>query len=79
LTSSSSKGSGASGPDLPELVNAAIGGNNDAWNALVQRFAPLVAVVAQRHRLSHCVNPRTTQNTTLFRPSGQLAQRRSGD
>src|SRR6478609_4682874 len=53
VTSARGKGSRASGPDLPDLVNAAIGGSNDAWNALVERFAPLVAAVAQRHRLSH--------------------------
>ena len=52
VTSARGKGSGASGPDLPDLVNAAIGGSNDAWNALVQRFAPLVSGVALRHRLS---------------------------
>lgn len=37
---------------LPELVAAAIDGNNTAWSALVERFAPLVTVVTRRFRLT---------------------------
>ena len=46
-------------------MNAAIGGSNDAWSALVQRFAPLVAVVAQRHRLSHSDSDDVAQTVWL--------------
>jgi len=47
------------GPDitpatgLAQLVAAAVGGNQQAWRALVIRYTPLVNSVAQQFRLSH--------------------------
>jgi RNA polymerase sigma factor (sigma-70 family) len=38
--------------DLSTLVQAIIGGNEEAWNELVSRFARLVAVIIRRYRLS---------------------------
>ncbi|MEO9324057.1 sigma-70 family RNA polymerase sigma factor [Nocardioides sp. C4-1] len=37
---------------LTDLVSAARGGDADAWDAIVERFLPLVGAVARRHRLS---------------------------
>ena len=36
---------------VPELVAAARGGDQNAWNAIVDRFLPLVTGVVARHRL----------------------------
>jgi RNA polymerase sigma factor (sigma-70 family) len=36
---------------VPELVTAARDGDQNAWNALVDRFLPLVTGVIARHRL----------------------------
>jgi RNA polymerase sigma factor (sigma-70 family) len=36
---------------VPELVTAARDGDQDAWNAIVDRFLPLVTGVIARHRL----------------------------
>ena len=41
------------GNTLPELIAAAVDGNGIAWNALVERFAPLVTAVTHRFRLTH--------------------------
>jgi RNA polymerase sigma factor (sigma-70 family) len=42
------------GDDAPTalLVEAARTGDQDAWNALVERFAPIVWATARRHRLN---------------------------
>jgi len=37
---------------LPSLVSRAREGDQDAWNAIVERYLPLVCGVARRHRLS---------------------------
>jgi RNA polymerase sigma factor (sigma-70 family) len=42
-----------SAPDpLAVLVSRAQGGEQDAWNAIVERFLPLVGAIARQHRLS---------------------------
>ena len=51
--------------DLPELVAAAIGGNRFAWNALVERFAPLVTSVIRRFRLNEADSDDVRQNVWL--------------
>ena len=38
-------------PDLPRLVEAARSGDQQAWDALVERFTPLVWAVARGHGL----------------------------
>ena len=42
-----------SDPTVPELVAAAVDGEQAAWDALVTRYAPLVLGIAARFRLSH--------------------------
>jgi len=42
---------GVAPPDVPELVHAAAGGDQEAWNALVERFSGLIWHVARGHRL----------------------------
>jgi RNA polymerase sigma factor (sigma-70 family) len=37
---------------LPTLVSRARGGDQDAWNAIVERYLPLVCGLARRYRLS---------------------------
>ncbi|WP_134768150.1 sigma-70 family RNA polymerase sigma factor [Nocardioides sp. 1609] len=37
---------------LTDLVSAAQDGEQDAWNAIVDRFLPLVGAIARQHRLS---------------------------
>lgn len=40
-------------PDpLPDLVSRAREGDQDAWNAIVERYLPLVCSLVRRHRLS---------------------------
>jgi RNA polymerase sigma factor (sigma-70 family) len=39
-------------PGVDDLVHAARAGSQDAWNALVDRFLPLVTAVIARYRLS---------------------------
>ena len=39
-------------PQVTDLVNRARGGDRQAWDALVERYAPLVWSICQRHRLS---------------------------
>ena len=39
-------------PELADLVHAAKAGDQSAWNALVDRFLPLVTAVVRRFRLS---------------------------
>jgi RNA polymerase sigma factor (sigma-70 family) len=40
-------------PTVPELVTAAVQGEQAAWDALVTRYTPLVLGIATRFRLSH--------------------------
>lgn len=37
---------------VAELVAAALGGDEDAWTSLVQRYGSLVTAVGRRHRLT---------------------------
>src|SRR4051794_21185943 len=39
-------------PTVPELVSAAVEGDQSAWDALVVRYTPLVLGIAMRFRLS---------------------------
>ena len=38
---------------VADLIAAARGGDRQAWDALVERYAPLVWSICRRHRLSH--------------------------
>jgi len=40
------------GSALPDMVTAAIGGDERAWRSLVERFAPLVTSVVRRFRMT---------------------------
>ncbi len=51
--------------DLPALVAAAIGGDEQAWNGLVERFAPLVTTVVRRFRLTPADADDVRQNVWL--------------
>lgn len=56
----------SSGDSLPELVAESVDGNRTAWNSLVERFAPLVASVTQRFRLTQS-DADDVQQTVLLR------------
>ena len=40
-------------PSVVALVHGAAGGDHDAWNQLVERYAPLVYAICTRYRLSN--------------------------
>jgi RNA polymerase sigma factor (sigma-70 family) len=40
-------------PSVVALVRGAAGGDHDAWNQLVERYAPLVYAICTRYRLSN--------------------------
>jgi RNA polymerase sigma factor (sigma-70 family) len=50
---------------LDELVRAAAGGDQAAWNAIVERFQGLVWATARAHRLSHADAADVAQTTWL--------------
>src|SRR5262245_28876354 len=50
---------------LAELVRAAAQGDEDAWNAIVDRFQGLVWATARAHRLSHADAADVAQTTWL--------------
>ncbi len=60
-------GGGRSEPDagLAKLVGAATAGDKDAWDALVQRFNPLVWAVVRGSRLSLSEAARTSHTTWM--------------
>ena len=58
-------GTVAAPTDTERLVRAAAGGSQDAWNALVERFAPRVWAVARAHRLSPADAADVSQTTWL--------------
>ena len=39
-------------PSLPELVRAAVAGDQEAWSALVHKYVPLVYSITHRYRLT---------------------------
>jgi RNA polymerase sigma factor (sigma-70 family) len=41
------------GPPVTDLVRRAIGGDSQAWDALVERYIPLVWSICRGHRLDH--------------------------
>ena len=55
------------GPDVgvAALVEAAADGNQDAWNRLVDKFAPMVWAIARRHRLNVADAADVSQTTWL--------------
>ena len=53
------------GMSLDELVRAAAGGDQAAWNAIVERFQGLVWATARAHRLSHADAADVAQTTWL--------------
>ncbi|WP_148615253.1 RNA polymerase sigma factor [Nocardioides rubriscoriae] len=50
---------------LPDLVAAAQGGDQDAWDAIVERFVPLVGAIARQHRLSEADGDDVSQTVWL--------------
>jgi RNA polymerase sigma factor (sigma-70 family) len=53
------------GMRLDELVRAAAGGDQAAWNAIVERFQGLVWATSRAHRLSHADAADVAQTTWL--------------
>jgi RNA polymerase sigma factor (sigma-70 family) len=53
------------GAVVAELVNRAAGGEQQAWNALVDRFAPTVWAIARAHRLNEASAADVSQTTWL--------------
>ena len=56
------------GSGLPALVAAAISGDQRAWSALVERFAPLVTSVVRRFRLTPADADDIAQNGVAHPP-----------
>lgn len=50
---------------LTDLVSAAREGDQDAWDAIVERFLPLVGAIARRHRLSEADGDDVSQTVWL--------------
>jgi RNA polymerase sigma factor (sigma-70 family) len=50
--SAATAGSDSPGDPLGELITAAVAGNQRAWAALYERYAPLVSAVCRRYRLA---------------------------
>lgn len=50
---------------LSALVPAARGGDQDAWNAIVERFLPLVEAIVRAHRLSEADGDDVSQTVWL--------------
>ena len=50
---------------LAELVRAAREGDSSAWDAIVERFLPLVDAIARRHRLSEADGDDVSQTVWL--------------
>ena len=50
---------------LTDLVAAAREGRQDAWDAIVERFIPLVSAVVRRHRLSEADGDDVSQTVWL--------------
>ena len=48
----SNHSTGSSGDPLGELITAAVAGNQRAWGALYERYAPLVSAICRRYRLA---------------------------
>ena len=53
-------------PTVVALVHHAAGGDQDAWNAIVDRYAPLVYTICVRYRLSNHDTEDVGQNVWLL-------------
>ena len=64
------------GPPVTDLVRRAIGGDSQAWDALVERYIPLVWSICRGHRLDHAAA--STVSQTVWRQlAGQLGTLRT--
>lgn len=63
-------------PDMAELIHAAAGGDQQAWNSIVERYLPLVVAITQRFRLSPADQDDVSQSVwlTLVRHIHELRQ-----
>jgi RNA polymerase sigma factor (sigma-70 family) len=59
------------GPPVTDLVARAMGGDTQAWDALVELYIPLVWSICRGHRLDH-TDARTVSQTVWRQLAGQL-------
>src|SRR5262245_19980455 len=59
------------GPPATDLVSRAAGGDKQAWDALVERYIPLVWSICRRHRLDN-VDAREVSQTVWRQLAGRL-------
>src|SRR5690242_16808845 len=59
------------GPPVTDLVTRAVGGDRQAWEALVERYIPLVWSICRGHRMDH-VDARTVSQTVWRELASQL-------
>src|SRR5215468_9346405 len=59
------------GPSVTDLVTRATGGDSQAWDALVERYIPLVWSICRGHRMDH-TDARTVSQTVWRQLAGQL-------
>ena len=64
------------GPLVTDLVTRAIGGDSHAWDALVERYIPLVWSICRVHRLDHA-DARTVNQTVWLQLADQLGTLRN--
>jgi DNA-directed RNA polymerase specialized sigma24 family protein len=53
LTGRATADPGRDGPLVPDLVTRARAGDKQAWDALVERYAPLIWSICWKYRLGH--------------------------
>src|SRR5271170_6747440 len=53
-------------PSVTRLVTSARAGDNEAWNALVERYAPLIWSICRRYRLTEAEAADVGQNVWLY-------------
>jgi hypothetical protein len=51
------------GPPVTDLVSRATGGDKQAWDALVERYIPLVWSICRQHRLDNADASRGTETS----------------
>src|SRR5215469_1395916 len=64
------------GPSVTDLVTLAIGGDSQAWDALVERYIPLVWSICRGYRMDH-VNARAISHTVWRQLADQLGTLRN--
>jgi len=64
------------GPSVTDLVTRAIGGDSQAWDALVERYIPLVWSICRGYRMDH-VDARTVSQTVWRQLADQLGTLRN--